>query len=512
MSRSRVSREQSLAEIFHEGTKYRDGGAFHAPDLAAQASPYKDFHSEQPIDLVPDLNFENFPLGPSSHQQPRDSSLLPPIVGRLSRLLFYTCGATGVRQSPEGVQLFRAAPSAGALYPTETYVVPGPGSGLEEGLYDYAVHRHQLVPVFEGELFEEIRQHCFSTPAFAKADALLILTGIYRRSSWRYHDRAYRRILLDTGHVLGNLSLAAESEGWRVAPTSAFEDGPLAQLLFLDPKEEGVLVVAPLVPETEVDAGGALLGPMRRSPISRGPISTGESLLHAVHRGSEIDRDDPVHSTGTLPWPPAEEEELRAPIPLGKTFDGLAGAFPETVVSRRSTRAFTGGVISRDALAKILDYGHRAASPGPVRLLQAPERIATHLVVQRITGLEPGVYRYLPDEHEILMVRPGDFHREMGHCALGQDLAANAAAVVVHTADLASAIDTYGDRAYRYLHLDAGVIGQYLNLAAARLGVGVSGIGGFFDDEVNTLLNLPATHAVLYLTVLGEPAPSHGAD
>jgi SagB-type dehydrogenase family enzyme len=128
-------------------------------------------------------------------------------------------------------------------------------------------------------------------------------------------------------------------------------------------------------------------------------------------------------------------------------------------------------------------------------------------VISRIPGLEPGIYRYLPDAHELLLVRPGDFHREVGHCALDQALARDAAAVLVHTADLAAAIETFGDRAYRYLHLDAGVIGQYVNLAAVHLGVGVSGIGGFYDDAVNRLLRLPDTHAVLYLTVLGEAAP-----
>ena len=49
----------------------------------------------------------------------------------------------------------------------------------------------------------------------------------------------------------------------------------------------------------------------------------------------------------------------------------------------------------------------------------------------------------------------------------------------------------YGDRAYRYLHLDAGHLGQRINLAAIRLGLGVSGIGGFFDDQVNDVLGIP---------------------
>ncbi len=81
----------------------------------------------------------------------------------------------------------------------------------------------------------------------------------------------------------------------------------------------------------------------------------------------------------------------------------------------------------------------------------------------------------------------------------------DAAAVLFHTADLQRAVTKYGDRAYRYLHMDAGHLGQRLNLAAIRLGLGVSGIGGFFDDEVNEVLGIPADEAVLYITTLGRP-------
>jgi SagB-type dehydrogenase family enzyme len=63
--------------------------------------------------------------------------------------------------------------------------------------------------------------------------------------------------------------------------------------------------------------------------------------------------------------------------------------------------------------------------------------------------------------------------------------------VVFHTADLKAATAAYGDRVYRYLHMDAGHLGQRLNLAAIYLGLGVSGIGGFYDDQVNDVLGLP---------------------
>ncbi len=70
---------------------------------------------------------------------------------------------------------------------------------------------------------------------------------------------------------------------------------------------------------------------------------------------------------------------------------------------------------------------------------------------------------------------------------------------------LTNAIAKYGDRAYRYLHMDAGHLGQRLNLAAIRLKLGVSGIGGFFDDRVNQVLDIPQEEAVIYLTTLGRP-------
>ena len=83
------------------------------------------------------------------------------------------------------------------------------------------------------------------------------------------------------------------------------------------------------------------------------------------------------------------------------------------------------------------------------------------------------------------------------------------ALVLVPTPELAvqvsEAVRRYGDRAYRYVHLDAGYLGERLNLAAVRQGLGASGIGGFFDDEVNGVLGLPEREAVVYLTTLGVP-------
>jgi len=88
---------------------------------------------------------------------------------------------------------------------------------------------------------------------------------------------------------------------------------------------------------------------------------------------------------------------------------------------------------------------------------------------------------------------------------LGQELGGDATAVIFHTTDLQRAVRYQGNRAYRYLHLDAGMIGERLDLAALCEGLGASGIGGFFDDHVNRLLGIPAEQAVVYITTIGMP-------
>jgi SagB-type dehydrogenase family enzyme len=121
-----------------------------------------------------------------------------------------------------------------------------------------------------------------------------------------------------------------------------------------------------------------------------------------------------------------------------------------------------------------------------------------------VDGLEAGCYYYAPQAQELRQSRFKNFREELHYLCLGQDLGRDAAVIVFHTADLKSAIAQYGDRAYRYLHLDAGHLGQRLNLAATHLNLGVSGIAGFFDDQVNQILSIPDDEAVLYITALGK--------
>lgn len=493
-----MSNERSLAEHYHAETKYSEESVRRLPPLGLQPALYKDFQSDRAIDLQPFLPFPGFPFNDAPAQR---LELTPPgsLLPRIARTLYFTNGVTGFVKHPEGLTLFRAAPSAGGLYPTEVYLVTEGVEGIEDGLHNFSVAHNRLTPVFDGELLDELSAACFGHPAAQRARAVVILTGVFRRSSFRYHDRAYRRILLDTGHVLGNLCAYAPEEQLTAVPLYCFADEAINQLLFLDPAEEGALVLAPLL-EGDASEESLTQPSLHRSSGAGSVPRPGESLLCAMHRGSVIDRPQPIAMPRLM-----EETGPSVDTCQGRRSE-LDQGISSVIARRRSTRVLAGGPLGRDRVEQVLHYGYGAQERG---LLTVADLIETYVIALRVTGLKPGIYRYHPRKHQWSAVKTGQFSSVVHRFCLQQDLARDAAAVVVHAVDLVKSVGLLGNRAYRELHLDAGLVGEWLNLAALSLGVGVSGIGGFFDDEVAGLLALSNDHAILYLTVLGE---AEGAD
>jgi SagB-type dehydrogenase family enzyme len=185
-------------------------------------------------------------------------------------------------------------------------------------------------------------------------------------------------------------------------------------------------------------------------------------------------------------------------------------ALSNTILQRRSTRAYNGANLTLDELNAVLDFTYQPQHYFAQGLDSSPDYfdlnlIETFVAVSGVTNLEEGCYYYAPKAQELRQIRFKNFRKELHYLCLWQELGRDAAAVVFHTADLEKAVTKVGDRAYRYLHLDAGHLGQRMNLAAIHLGLGVSGIAGFFDDQVNEVLGIPDDEAVLYITTLGRP-------
>ena len=121
-------------------------------------------------------------------------------------------------------------------------------------------------------------------------------------------------------------------------------------------------------------------------------------------------------------------------------------------------------------------------------------------------GLAKGLYHYNIEEHVLEELKLGDLGEKLAQAALGQEMLVNAPLVFVWTAIFERSKWKYRQRAYRYVYLDAGIIGENLALSATGIGLGFCNVGAFFDDEVNEILSVDGVaESVVYLSVVGRP-------
>jgi SagB-type dehydrogenase family enzyme len=158
----------------------------------------------------------------------------------LSQLLWATQGITRLR---EGFA-FRAAPSAGALYPIETYLVVHNVEGTAPGLYHYGIERHELEQLQVGDLRMAAAQAALDQEMVYHANVLFVWTGLFERSKWKYRQRAYRYVYLDAGHIAENLALAAVALGLGSCQIAALYDDEANALLGVDGIEESAVYMS----------------------------------------------------------------------------------------------------------------------------------------------------------------------------------------------------------------------------------------------------------------------------
>jgi SagB-type dehydrogenase family enzyme len=161
-------------------------------------------------------------------------------LDQLSTLLHYGAGVTGESDLGEGEgptvsKPFRSYPSAGGLYPVETYVaVVNEGDGLDRGLYYYVPERHGLRVLRTGDVTEAVAD-AFSISADvhdpSQASVVCFLTAALWRSMAKYGPRGYRFVLQESGHLAQNLTLAAEALSLATVPLGGFYDDAVTDLV-----------------------------------------------------------------------------------------------------------------------------------------------------------------------------------------------------------------------------------------------------------------------------------------
>jgi SagB-type dehydrogenase family enzyme len=228
---------------FQQETKYEPGKMpGHKLDWGAKPDLYKEYPQAGKIELPAFEPARAMSLDKTLKKRKsiRDFQARPISKGQLAYLLW---ASTGIQRIEDGYE-FRTAPSAGALYPIETYVVINNVKSLEPGVYHYAIRAHQLEQLAQRDLRQQITAAALGQRMCAAASAVFIWTAIFERCKWKYGQRAYRYIYLDAGHIAENLALAAVSLNLGTCEIGALYDDQVNAIIGIDGTEESTICMA----------------------------------------------------------------------------------------------------------------------------------------------------------------------------------------------------------------------------------------------------------------------------
>jgi len=482
---------------YHEATKHSVESlrrAGHVLDWANMPDPFRHYESVPVLDLPADPPAPEMPTfdvlqGTSGTTPVGDGPAF------LSQLLFYSAAISASKRVPSTGNKYalRVNPSSGNLHPTEFHFLTRGLKGWPDGWYHYDPSRHMAEQRGRGDFEMKL--------ASGSAPIVFVLTSIVWREAWKYGERAYRYCLQDIGHAWQALALSARAIGCDSFAAGHFSDDEVAQLCRLNMDEWPMLIVSlhgKSIPVREADTGKTVWFGGQANQLSKETIA--HPLIDSFHLATKRSRSG-SSDPSTVGSAPTGSGEIKLPFPASST-----RSFGEVARMRRSALDFLGGKqsISLAHFSAIL-----ASISQPLAADFAGRRfIQLYSYVHRVDGLQPGIYRFWPERAELEHIKSGDQRVAAAGLSLGQDLAGNACVTFSMIGDLDGAARTYGDRGYRYVYFEAGAIGYRLYLAAEALGLGATGIGAFYDDEVHRHLNLvPNQGQAVYHFAIGYPIP-----
>lgn len=447
-------------------------------------------------------------------------------ITTLARLLYFSAGLVHKRVLPlAGEVHYRAAASAGALYPIEVYLVCRDIPGLAAGLYHFSPLEFSLRRLRAGDYRGALLAAAGGDPQVAAAPGILVFTAMFWRSAWKYRPRSYRYCLWDCGTMLANLLATAQGEiGLPAKVVAGFVDEPVNGLLGLQLGREAALCLVPVgaggsLQDLPGDSGEPCAAP---APMPVAPAYSADGVIEypeirRIHDASCLAADGEVtawREGAAVPgaWRTRDKPKYYSPSPAAASpkttrfplAKGGAASVPlgQVVLDRRSTRRFSREPISFSKLSSILDGATKRL---PVDFIRPDGEglVDIYVIASAVEGLPSGAYFFSPQAGELELLKEGAFREEAGHLCFEQALGADASAVLFLMADLERVLAGLGNRGYRAAQLEAGIAVGNVYLCAHSLGLGASGIT-FYDDEVTAFFSPHAAgKSVMFVSVLG---------
>ncbi|MYC83279.1 MAG: SagB/ThcOx family dehydrogenase [Acidobacteria bacterium] len=493
---------------YHQQTKHsyhsvRFGS--HTLDWSNRPEPFKVYSDADRVPLPDRWRESEFPalasLLPPDSPGPTRSV---PDLEDLARLLYHSGGITKRKPYPGGDILFRAASCTGALYEIELYVVCGDLNGLPAGVYHFNPREFVLERLRSGDYRGLLSAAAGREPQLSRAPLTVVSTGTYWRNAWKYRARTYRHFGWDNGTVLANLLAMSRALGFSHRLVLGFVDQEVNGLLGLDTDREVALSLAAIgVCREEVSNDCPPLVPLpARTGAASGEVDYPE--MREMHASTTIGTTEEASAwRGRIGRQPAVGQGKRYRLdPLSP--DEIPKEPLEPVIRRRgSSRRFVQAPVSFQAFSTMLYYSAQDLStdflePGGGLLND------WYVTANAVEGLPSGAYWLDRDRWELELLRQGSFRQAMGYLGLEQDLPAEASFDVFFMADLEPVLERFGNRGYRALQLEAGLLGGRLYLSAYAQRLGATGLT-FYDDDVTAFFSPHARgKSAIFLMALGR--------
>ena len=432
---------------------------------------------------------------------------IQPSLEDIAQLLFFSAGVTRSRKFPGGETFFRAAACTGALYEVELYLVCKDLRELPAGVYHFGVAEFGLRQLRAGDYRKIVVEATAGESAIAQAPLIVICTGTYWRNAWKYRSRTYRHFGWDNGTILANMLAVGTSLGLPAKLVMGFVDQQIIALLDVATNKEVAFSMVAIGHSSEQPAAAPPVRPLSVPLVAYSKSEVDYPAMRQMHESSSftLAEEAAAWREGALVvTPSAAKGKLTALHPLG---DGeLPQDTIEQVIQRRgSTRRFARESISLGQLSTILDRATRGIpadflSPFDTQLNDM------YLVVHSVEGLVPGAYFFHRDKKQLELLKEGDFRKQAGYLGLEQELPADASVDVFFLADLHQVIARFGNRGYRAVQVEAGMLGGKLYLAAYAQQLGASGLTFYDDDVVNFFSPHSKGKSAIFLVALGRKA------
>ncbi len=409
----------------------------------------------------------------------------------VAELLFFSGGLTRKMRVGGTIYYMRAASATGALYPIELYVVSQELPGLAAGVYHFDPLNFALTELRRGDYRGTLGLLAGENVDVASAPFTIIFASLAWKNAWKYEARSYRHWFWDSGVIAANLLAASVSESLRTKLVMGFVDGKVDKLLGLKEEEEATIALVPVgirswaTKPQEIE--NLAVTPLNADYVPFSPHEERYAAVWSMNNASSLTSVEEVRSwtekiAKSFPRVISDGSENRVKINLipleTSSGDNRDLILTETVLQRVSTRRFARKSIPLTKISEIL----RASTSG-VPLVRESTIADVYLIANAVESLPLGSYFFNRAENGLEQLKLGNFRNMASYLCLGQPLLGDASVVLFLMAPLNSTLKELGNRGYRVIQFESGIIAGKVYLAAYSLGLGASG-STFYDDAV----------------------------